>query len=66
MTAEYFAQVNGKKIVAITAATPSHELKENQIALSKDEYDFLKLHSLEQAEIIVRNVNQKIQELHHD
>ena len=60
---EWFAQVNGNKIVAVTHATPPHELKENQVDLTKAEFDFLSKYSLEEAEIMLSNVRAKIEVL---
>jgi len=58
---EYFAQVNGNKIVAVTQAFPPHELTENQIDLTKAEFDFLSDYSLDEAEIIINSVRAKME-----
>ena len=63
MLSDYFAQVNGRKIVAVTAAVPPHELTENQIDLTKDEFIFLGKYSLEEAEILIQNVRAKMEVL---
>jgi len=60
---EWFAQVNGNKIVAVTHATPPHELKENQVDLTKDEFDFLSRYSIDEVEIIVKNIRAKMEVL---
>lgn len=39
---EFFAQVRDGDIVSITQATPLHELKENQIGLTKEQFFLLK------------------------
>jgi hypothetical protein len=42
MKAERFATIRDGRIVALTDAFPAHELKYDQIPLSKDEYNLIK------------------------
>ena len=41
-TAERFASVVNGRLVALTEAFPPHELKDNQIELTRDEFTLLK------------------------
>jgi hypothetical protein len=65
---EYFAQVQDGDIVAITYALPAHELTENQIELTKEEYYLLKsVHGangnvVELASEMINNISRKIGE----
>ena len=61
MTSDFFAQINGNKILAVTQATPPHELQENQIDLTKAEYDFLSHYHIDEAEIIIKSVRSKME-----
>lgn len=67
--AEFFAQVRDGDVVAITQALPKHELTENQIELTKEEYYLLKsIHGangnvVELAGQMVCNIAKKIGDL---
>jgi hypothetical protein len=66
---DYFAQVRDGDIVAITYALPAHELTEDQIELTKEEYYLLKsVHGangnvVELANQMITNIAKKIGEL---
>lgn len=63
---DYFAQIHTGDIVSITYALPAHELTENQIELTKEEYYLLKsVHGangnvVELASQMIDNIAKKI------
>lgn len=67
--AEYFAQIHNGDIQGIVQANPPHELTENQIALTKEEFFLLKsVHGangnvVELANQMIGNISKKIGEL---
>lgn len=65
VSTNYFITLdNQKKIVMITDATPAHELVENQIELTKDEYYFIKACNgdLFKAKSLLHEIEKKIKE----
>jgi len=42
MSAEYFATLKGKQILAVNEAYPPHELNKNQVAITKEEFFLLR------------------------
>lgn len=62
--ADYFASVLRGKIVAITSATPPHELTRTQIMLTSAEHKFLiSVSSLEVAKQLIGSIEYKISQL---
>lgn len=63
--AEYFATVsNDGKILNIVAATPAHELRENQIMLTAKEFRLLEVvRTLDEGKKLFASIEYKIGEL---
>lgn len=62
--ADYFATVFGGKIAALNWAHPAHELTQNQIMLTKQEYDLLcAVKTIEEAKQLIGSVEYKISQL---
>ena len=63
--AEYFMTVNDKgEMVAITYARPAHELTENQVMLTYDEYKLLdSVKSIEAAHTLLGAIGMKVEKL---
>jgi hypothetical protein len=64
-TAEYFATVNNGKIALLGIASPEHELQDNQIILTSQEYKLLRSVSGQISDIkkLVKSVEGKIKTL---
>lgn len=62
--ADYFITLDKGKIVAINSGAPQHELFENQIEISKDEFSLLYSVSgnIEHAEDMIKSLKERIKE----
>ena len=61
---EKFATIHKGRIVAITDALPLHELKQNQIEISKEEYELIRnVESLEAAKEIIKSLEKRISKI---
>lgn len=62
MKAKYFASLNGREITLLGDAVPEHELLENQIPLTYEEFKLLKAcSSIEKAKSLYASVEAKIE-----
>lgn len=66
--AEYFATVSNGKIVGLCEASPAHELLDNQIMLTREEYQLLHgarfaRSDLDKIQEAVDNIRAKIDEV---
>jgi hypothetical protein len=60
--AQWFATIKDGKVAGICIATPPHELTENQIALSRAEYEVLEAThgKIDEAITLIKAVKEKI------
>ncbi len=62
MKSKYFASLNGKEITLLGDAVPEHDLLENQIPLTYEEFKLLKAcSSIEKAKSLYSSVEAKIE-----
>jgi len=69
--AEYFADVKDGKILQLCDATPSHELQEGQIMLTREEYQLLygcrfARSDLDKIQKVLNQIKDKISEAGND